>query len=587
MNAALSACALARHRTALHLMGLLLILANGLNGLGQTCSNSICGPYSASMYGCLSGTSSGTGCLNNNNVGFYTTSPANGSFSGSFEGIDSCNVSSSECEKKPPYDIDPNGGVGSYQFLQSLNTVVQAWDKTQGTGIFVSNKNGTTAVPQASSRPFAPQLGKHCGSPGGDVLAMYDYLDSRFVIAFKARWVDNNKANHYSFCVAVSSQDDLQGSNGVSNWSAYDFVLDNVLPTDSKAGNAYYAPDYAKLGTWNDGNFYVSWDLINPSGFQLYGSVICAVDRANMVAGNGANPMVCYVYWPAGQTKGAWNPGKVPTLIHTILPADIESSAAQPPAGRSPLFLAIVNPNNGKGGPCTSGPCTSNQLALWSWASYSGGQAPTFLTVNEYTPGCYDDSAPYNTVCVLEPGGYKVDSVGDRLMHRLVYRNFGITPAATASPMGEMLAAAHAIDDPTSGLTDIRYYLLRLTGSDSASVLVDGDMTSSSLNLFMPSLAFDKNGDLGVVYSTSANCSDSTCYPALYFDVVPYLRPPDNPTLVVQGTAENQERHGNWGDYFGAGLDPTDDLTFWGTGEYFDTNETSSLVTWQTRVVKM
>jgi hypothetical protein len=559
----------------------LLLLLSEPAAKAQACGNKICGPYSAAMYACSSGTSSGTGCLNTSNVGFYTTKPATGSFDKSFEGIASCAVTNSECEKNAPYDVDPNGGVGRLQFLQSLNTVVQAWDKTTGKGIFANTKNGK-AAPQPTGGPFASKLNSHCGSPGGDILAMYDHLDARFLIAFKGRWTGPGNLNHYSWCMAVSTQDDLY-NGGVSYWSAYDFVLDTVLPTDSNNANNYYVPDYPKLGTWNDGNFYVSWDLLSPVNYQIYGSEICSVDRTSMIAGKAANPMNCYAYWPAGQTNGRWNPGTVFSLVHTILPADIESAGAQPPAGSSPPFLAIVSPDSGNGAPCRTAPCTSNKLALWRWTSFSAGQAPAYVPVETYTPGCYDPNVTYNTVCINEPGGYRVDSVGDRLMHRLIYRNFG----SGSQPSGEILAAAHTIQDPTTKHGDIRYYWLQLTGENSASVLGQGNLHSSNLSLFMPSMAFDKKGNLGVIYSISGGCAESTCYPALSFSKIPYLKPANAPLLIQQGKAEVQTNAGLWGDYFGAGIDPTDDMTFWGTGEYFDQNETSSRTTWQTRVVKM
>ncbi|HEX8815175.1 MAG TPA: hypothetical protein VF753_06730 [Terriglobales bacterium] len=565
----------------MHLFASFLLLGAAAAAQAQSCAHSICGPYQAVMSACSSGMPSGSGCLNTNNVGFYTTKPATGSFDKSFEGIDSCAVTNSECEKSAPYDIDPNGSVGHYQFLQSLNVVVQAWDKTTGKGIFSSSKNGK-ADAQPTGKPFSSKLGTHCGSPGGDILSMYDHLDERFLIAFKARWTGPNGVNHYSWCIAVSTQDDLYGG-GVSHWSVYDFVLDGVLPTDSNNANNYYVPDYPKLGTWNDGNFYVSWDLLSPVNYQIYGSEICSVDRTAMVAGNAANPMICYVYWPPGQTGGNWNPGTVFSLIHTILPADIESASAQPPAGRSPLFLAIVNPNNGDGAPCKVAPCTSNQLALWSWSSFSAEQAPASVRVEQYTPGCYDPNVTYNTVCVNEPGGYRVDSVGDRLMHRLIYRNFG----SSSRPSGEILAATHTVKDPTTGHENIRYYWLQLTGENSASVLDYGNLHSSKLSFFMPSMAFDKKGNLGVIYSSSGGCTEADCYPALYYNKIRYLQPSQPAALIKQGTAEVRTSQGLWGDYFGAGIDPADDSTFWGTGEYFDKNETGTLTTWQTRVVKM
>src|SRR5208337_1313535 len=110
------------------------------------------------------------------------------------------------------------------------------------------------------------------------------------------------------------------------------------------------------------------------------------------------------------------------SLIHTLLPADFEGNTPIPGGSAGEYFLALVNPSNpGTNVQCSVSPCTSNQLAFWTWSDFTTGAGPSYLTFpnSPYTPGCYNPSHPYNTYCVWEPCGRVVDSIGDRLMSRL------------------------------------------------------------------------------------------------------------------------------------------------------------------------
>ena len=68
----------------------------------------------------------------------------------------------------------------------------------------------------------------------------------------------------------------------------------------------------------------------------------------------------------------------------------------------------------------------------------------------------------------------------------------------------------------------------------------------------------------------------------------------DPPTLIIQGTGD-EENTTHWGQYAATVIDPTDNLTFYGMGEYFNTSQTgtshcggpsSNCFTWQTRIFR-
>src|SRR5208337_4731984 len=285
-----------------------------------------------------------------------------------------------------------------------------------------------------------------------------------------------------------------------------------------------------------------------------------------------AKPMTCYTYMVP----------KEPSLIHSGDVGDIDSPAG-PPSGGPEYFLAIVNPSNaqqGKNGKgvCTSQstPCTSNQLALFTWGA-SGFAGPNFVTVGPYTPGCYDTSkagSEVTTQCVPVPttnvshigpygspscGNYSppcLDSLGDRMANRLTYNNLS---SSGSGPNGAYLTASHVVMESTSNQrTGIRYYILQVANG-SASVLVNSGGSSgppdlqdpnATLFYFMPSAALDKNGNLGITYTTSgAYCSSCQTpnHPAPNFGVLPWTANSfDPPTLIVQGMGD-EENTDRWG----------------------------------------
>ena len=137
-----------------------------------------------------------------------------------------------------------------------------------------------------------------------------------------------------------------------------------------------------------------------------------------------------------------------------------------------------------------------------------------------------------------------------------------------------------------------------LVNSGGTSAPPDLQDPNGTLYYFMPSTALDKNGNLAIEYTTSgAYCS--TCQtqynPAVNVDVLPWGTSNfEAPTLIVQGTGD-EENTTHWGQYAATVIDSTDDLTFYGMGEYFNTSQTgtsnctvpaSECHSWQTRIFR-
>src|SRR5437868_8764097 len=131
-------------------------------------------------------------------------------------------------------------------------------------------------------------------------------------------------------------------------------------------------------------------------GTTFAGAKVCAYDRTKMLSGQTA-------------TQQCFNTS---TTYGGILPADL-TGTAQPPAGSPNYVLALG--------------ATSSTLAFWKfhvdWTTPANSTftGPTALSVASYTEACGTSGT-----CIPQLGTtQKLDSLSDRVMYRLAYRNFG------------------------------------------------------------------------------------------------------------------------------------------------------------------
>jgi hypothetical protein len=461
----------------------------------------------------------------------------------SFEGIDASQLTN------PGFDIDPNGAVGRKQFMEWVNVAYQAYDKVTFAPVW--------SVPQAGATPWKNAGLTNCSQLTGDGLITFDRLASRWVISART-----TNSNNYYYCVAISNTDDLSSSS--LKWYTYAFPLNSILGTNS-LGNVYF-PDWPKLGTWSDA-YYAAMDVEDPaSNFREVAIVACALDRTNMLIGAVARSPQCF----RDPTSGGTNV----YLGHSLIPADVEGTTA-PPVGRDEYFVSIQNP--ALDGVTT----TSNSFNIWDFhVDWMHPANSTFTEstqpVAPYVPGCYSAGQPTNTFCVPESTtsitGTRIDSVGDRFMPRLAYRNFGSY---------ESFLFSHTIQvgTGTSRQTGVRWYELR--GAGTPTLFQDGTVSpDSSLFRFTPSIAQDGSAEAAVGYSIS-NGSTHPSISASWWNLANLTAPVE--FSLYLGTADD-ENTSKWGDYTTMTVDPIDDCTFWYVNQYFDQNQTGTQHVWKTRI---
>jgi hypothetical protein len=463
----------------------------------------------------------------------------------SFEGMDASQVSA------PEYDVDPNGAVGTKQFMEWTNVNFQAYDKVTFAPVW--------SVPQRGFSPWSNNGITTCNAINGDGMIVFDRLASRWVIAART-----SVTNNYNYCVAVSSTDDLTSAS--LTWYTYVFSLNSILGKNAQ-GTVYF-PDWPKIGTWADA-YYVAMDLNDPNlSYREVGFVACALDRSNMLVNGTARAPICFR-----------EPNPVSTSVylgHSLIPADVEGTAA-PPTGRDEFFTSIQNPVLDG----TSN--TSTTINLWDfhvdWSTRSNSAfTQTSLVEAAYQPGCYTAGSPANTVCVPEPTSIstnvKIDSVGDRFMPRMSYRNFGSY---------ESFVVSHTVQVGTGnfGQTGIRWYELRDSGSGTPFIYQNGNVSpDQSQYRFMPSIAEDTSGNAALGYMVSSAATHPSMS-ASYFSLTSPTPPKEIELLTGTGDEENTY---HWGDYSSMTVDPVDGCTFWYVNQYFPNNQTATQINWGTRI---
>jgi hypothetical protein len=407
---------------------------------------------------------------------------------------------------------DTNGAVGATQYVQWVNVDLAVFDKA--TGSIVSG------FPKPGNKIWEGFGGGCETNNDGDPIVQYDKLANRWILTQFS--VSNTP---YLQCVAVSKTSDATGE-----YYRYAFSY----------GNTQF-PDYPKLGVWPDG-YYISYNIFN-NGSSFAGSKVCAFDRTKMLAGDQATQQ-CF---------------QLSTSYGGLLPSDLDGTT-EPPAGSPNYFL-----NFG-----------TNRLNLWKfhvdWANTANTTftGPTNVPVAAFTPACSGGGA-----CIPQPGTRQsLDSLADRLMYRLAYRNRGGT---------ESLVVNHSVSvgsTKRNQVTSIRWYELR-TPNGTPAVFQQGTLgASDGIHRWMGSIAMDKAGDIALGYSASSG----TVKPSIRYTG----RAASDTANTMQGENVLQAGSGSqlpnlsrWGDYSAMAVDPVDDCTFWFTSEYLKGNGTWN---WSTRI---
>lgn len=316
----------------------------------------------------------------------------------------------------------------------------------------------------------------------------------------------------YAMCYAVSATSDPLGA-----WHRYEF-------------RRPLFPDYPRPAVWPDG-YYVP----TSTGDEVIEKHVCVAERARMLRGDTAREL-CRI---------------VPD-VNFLNTSDLDGRV-MPPPGAPNLVLAA-------GGTQLRGIVDSDELQLWRFAVNWRDTSRTTFTGPERIA-----VAPYRylcggqlTNCVPQPGvERRLDAQGDKLMPRLVYRQFGRHGA---------LVATHSINTE-NGTGGVRWYELRATRRGAVSLYQQGTLAFDSLYRWLPSAAIDRFGNIGIGYSVG----DGFTHPGQRFAG----RSPRHTKgtlgyreVILAAGEASQTNTLRWEDYTQTAVDPLDDCTIWYVGDY-------------------
>lgn len=403
---------------------------------------------------------------------------------------------------------DTTGDVGPNHYVQWVNLRYSVYTLVRGLNNEITGFVPVPGFPKNGNVVWQGFGGRCQTDNDGDPIVQYDQLADRWILTQFAV-----SATPYTQCVAVSTSPDPTGT-----YFRYAFSYNRSFN------------DYPKMGVWPDA-YYITYNMFR-NGASFTGNTVCAFERARMLAGLSAR-QAC-----VNTTAG-----------HSLEPADLEGTTL-PPANSPNLLMSM----------------TSTAIQFWrftvNWAAGTGSlTGPTNVAgVAAFSRACGGGA------CIVQPGTTtRLDSLADRLMYRLSYRNFGTH---------EALVINHSVTSGTG--VGIRWYELRnaagQTFGSAAPVLhQQGTFAPSNDFRWMGSAAMDKTGGIAIGY----NISSSTIVPSIRYA---YRGPSDplgtmgNETSALVGSGSQTGNLTRWGDYSTISVDPVDGCTMVFTTQFQPAN---------------
>ena len=432
-----------------------------------------------------------------------------------FEGIAGAN-------SFPP---DTNGSVGNDQYVETVNTRYQVWALNRVT------KTVTSLLGPTNINTLWAGFGGACQSQNaGDPIVLYDKVANRWLIS---QFTSAASGGNFFQCVAVSTT-----ANATGTYARYAFVVPN-----GDFG------DYPHYGVWTDA-YYVMAHNFTPDGaggFSFAAALFGAMDRTKMLAGNPSATWVVIL----------------DPLEGGHMPADLDGFAP-PPGGAPGIFVSL----HGDG------------MYLYRMKADFATPANTTRTLQGIMPVAAATAACGGGGCIPQPqSAFTIDSLADRLMFRLGYRNF---------IDHESLVVSHSVDPGVSGVVSgVRWYDFRISGQPDAvcasypCTYQQGTVADApnGRSRWMSSIGMDGAENIVVGYSATGTVEATDAHSIRYTgraksDPRGTMTGPE--TIIFTGTRNIVDdpdilgvSPGRWGDYTSTSVDPADDCTFWHANEYY------------------
>ncbi len=321
-----------------------------------------------------------------------------------------------------------------------------------------------------------------------------------------------NTSGAYAICYAVSTGPDPLGS-----YYRYQFLRPLF-------------PDYPRPAVWPDG-YYVA----TSTGDTVIQKHVYIVDRAKMLKGEDATEQ-----------------GIVIDGVNFLNNTDLDGKEL-PPTGAPNIMLAA-------GGAQLKNILSDDAIYAWTVHVDWNDPAKTKLTGPKKI-----SVAPYRYLgggqlsdAVPQPGtDRRLDSQGDKIMSRLVYRRIGER---------ESIVAVHSVATSGGG-GGVRWYEFRLDRDRQLAIYQQGTYAPGGSYRWMASPAIDAKGNIGIGYSFGGEHDFPGQRFAARRDGDPLGQLTLRERVLVEGAAAQTDTK-RWEDYAQTAVDPSDDRTIWYVGDY-------------------
>lgn len=410
---------------------------------------------------------------------------------------------------------DNSLAVGPNEIVQIVNSHVAIFSKKSSR----YPETGNPLLGPVITNTLFTDFGGPCEKLiSGDAVVRYDQLAQRwlFVLPIFRRPVNDPEAP-YAMCYAVSAGPDVMG-----RYYRYEF-------------SRPLFPDYPRPAIWTDGYY-----LPTSTGDTVIQKHVCAADRSKMLSGEPADEQC-----------------EVVDGVNFLNAADIDGQ--RPPRSGMPEIVMAAGGTQLHEKYDDDGIYVYRFHVDWNDPTQTMLSGPDKIAVAPYHYLCNGQLSH----CVPQKGtDVRVDAQGDKLMQRLVYRNFG---------RYQSIVASHSVDTKSDG-GGVRWYEFHLDKDGTPKLNQQGTYAPGGDYRWLPSIAMDRKGDIGVGYSWGAKNSDPGQRFAARLAKDPQGKLTLQESVMAQGEAA-QTNTMRWEDYTTLDIDPSDDCTFWYVGDYLKAGE--------------
>lgn len=358
----------------------------------------------------------------------------------------------------------------------------------------------------------------------GDPIVMFDQLSDRWLLS-------EFSSSGNKLLVAISLTNDPTGS-----FHTYVFQATNF-------------PDYPKYSVWPDAYYCTA----NENTSSIY-----AFERDSMLVGAPAR----MIRKTVSDLNGFG--------FQTLTPVNFEGTSL-PNAPTNASFWRHVDDEAHF---ASSADPFSDYVEYWQFVpNFDTVNNSLFIGSSKISVSDFDSDLNGYTAfsAIRQPNSQvRLDPLREVFMNRMAYRNFGVY---------ESMVACHVTDVDGNDRAGMRWYEFRKNDTIDWYLFQEGTYSPNAHSRWMGAIEMNENGSICLAYSVSSE----SVYPSLRYtgrninDPSGVMTVPEQ--VIVNGSAANFSNR--YGDYAAMTVDPSNDSTFWFTGEY---NTSSS---WKTRIAEI